>query len=57
MCPRQECSTLHQTPPLKLYGKMDPSMTRVGVLARGLTITLGKQLNLFCMQLSRQKFG
>jgi hypothetical protein len=51
MCPRQECSALHQTPQLKLYGKMDSSMTRVGVLARGLTITLDKQLNLFCMQL------
>jgi hypothetical protein len=36
---------------------MDPSVTRVGVLARGLTITLGKQLNLFWMQLNRQKFG
>jgi hypothetical protein len=36
---------------------MDPSMTRVGVLAIGLTITLVKQLNLICMQLSRQKFG
>ena len=26
-------------------------------MARGLTITLGKQRNLFWMQLSRQKFG
>jgi hypothetical protein len=49
--------TLYQTPPLKLYGKVDPSVTRVAVLARGLTITLGKQMNLFWMQLSRQKFG
>ena len=39
--------TLHQTPPLKLYGQVDPSATRVAVLARGITITLGKQRNLF----------
>eukprot|EP00090_Calanus_glacialis_P015764 TRINITY_DN24840_c0_g1_i1.p1 TRINITY_DN24840_c0_g1~~TRINITY_DN24840_c0_g1_i1.p1 ORF type:complete len:604 (-),score=265.68 TRINITY_DN24840_c0_g1_i1:51-1700(-) len=52
-----ELYTLHQTPPLKLYGKVDPLMTRVVVLARGLTITLGKQRSLFWMQLSRQKFG
>ena len=36
---------------------MDPSATRVAVLARGITITLGKQRNLFCAELSRQKFG
>ena len=39
--------TLHQTPPLMLYGQVDPSATRVAVLARGITITLGKQRNLF----------
>jgi len=49
MCLRLESSTytLHQTPPLKLYGQVDPSATRVAVLARGITITLGKQRNLF----------
>ena len=52
-----ELYTLHQTPPLKLYGQVDPSATRVAVLARGIPITLGKQRHLFWMQLSRQKFG
>ena len=40
-----------------LYTTPGSTSDQVGVLARGLTITLGKQLNLFCMQLSRQKFG
>ena len=59
MCLRLESSTytLHQTPSLKLYGQVDPSATRVAVLARGITITLGKQRNLLWMQLSRQKFS
>merc|ERR1712106_176865 len=49
--------TLHQTPPIKLYGQVDSSKTKVIVLARGLNITLGKQRSLFWMQLSRQKYG
>ena len=59
MCLRLESSTytLHQTPSLKLYGQVDPSATRVAVLARGITITLGNQRNLFYAELSRQKFG
>ena len=42
---------------LVVFQWVDPSATRVAVLARGITITLGKQRNLFWMQLSRQKFG
>ena len=42
-----ELFALHETPPLKLYSKEDPTATMVRVLARGLTITLGKQRNLF----------
>ena len=42
---------------LVVFQWVDPSATRVAVVARGITITLGKQRNLFWMQLSRQKFG
>lgn len=52
-----ELYTLYQTPPLRLYGKVDPVRTKVVVLARGITITLAKQRNMFWMQLSRQRYG
>eukprot|EP00092_Neocalanus_flemingeri_P029610 GFUD01032156.1.p1 GENE.GFUD01032156.1~~GFUD01032156.1.p1 ORF type:complete len:620 (+),score=228.68 GFUD01032156.1:1-1860(+) len=52
-----ELYTLHQTPGLQLFGEVDPNMTKVKVMARGLTITLVKQRSVFWMQLSRQKFG
>ena len=42
---------------LVVFQWVDPSATRVAVVARGITITMGKQRNLFWMQLSRQKFG
>ena len=49
-----DLNTLHQASALE---KVDPTMTNLTELPRGLTIALERQRNFHLMQLSRQKVG